>query len=500
MNGSSGIELVERAAGFGERTAVVDAGGNYSYAELLRRSGRVADYLLGGRKDLEEARVCFLAPRGFDYVWVQWGIWRAGGIAVPLCDQHPPPEMEHVITDADAEVVAVHPDYAGTLRPLTEKLGRRLILTTEIGEERDAGAVLPELDSGRRAMILYTSGSTGRPKGVVATHGNIEAQVKAQVEAWAWQKEDRIVNVLPLHHVHGIVNVLTCALWSGAVCEFMPKFDAGMLWERFLAGGLSLFMAVPTIYNRLIEAYAGADAEKQAAMREACRGFRLMVSGSAALPVPVLEKWREISGHTLLERYGMTEIGMALTNPLHGERRPGFVGQPFPSVEARLVDDEGKEAKLGETGEIEVRGPSVFEEYWRLPEATAEAFREGWFQTGDVAVMEEGAYRILGRKNVDIIKTGGYKVSALEIESVLREHPAVREAAVVGCADVEWGERVCAAVVCAPGEALDLEALRAWAGERLARYKLPTRLQILDTLPRNVMGKVVKGEVRKAFE
>jgi malonyl-CoA/methylmalonyl-CoA synthetase len=223
-----------------------------------------------------------------------------------------------------------------------------------------------------------------------------------------------------------------------------------------------------------------------------------MVSGSAALPVRTLERWREISGHTLLERYGMTEIGMALGNPLHGERRPGFVGAPLPGVEVRLVEEDGRAVEPGAPGEIEVRGPGVFLEYWRRPEATAEAFREGrWFRTGDVAVAEEGSYRILGRRSVDIIKTGGFKVSALEIEEVLRTHPAVAECAVVGVEDAEWGERVCAAVELR--EALTLDQLQPWARERLAPYKLPRALLSVDALPRNAMGKVMKPEVAKLF-
>ena len=195
----------------------------------------------------------------------------------------------------------------------------------------------------------------------------------------------------------------------------------------------------------------------------------------------------------------MTEIGMALSNPLHGRRRPGSVGAPLPGVAVRVVDEEGREVTPGTPGEIEVRGPSVFREYWRRPEATEAAFRDGWFRTGDIAVVEKGSYRILGRSSVDIIKTGGYKVSALEIEEAIREHPAVREVAVVGLPDPEWGERIGAAVVLAPEEALTLEELRRWAGDRLAPYKLPTRLLALKELPRNAMGKVTKPDLVRLF-
>jgi malonyl-CoA/methylmalonyl-CoA synthetase len=225
-----------------------------------------------------------------------------------------------------------------------------------------------------------------------------------------------------------------------------------------------------------------------------------MVSGSAALPVSTFQRWKEISGHALLERYGMTEIGMALANPLHGERVPGSVGVPLPGVEVQLVGDHGKLVAPGTPGEIEVRGPSVFAEYWRKPDASREAFRDGWFRTGDTAVVENGAYRILGRTSVDILKTGGHKVSALEIEEALREHPAVAECAVVGVPDPEWGERVAAAVVLNAGDALDLPSFRAWGKELLAAHKLPSRLLVLDALPRNAMGKVVKPAVVALFQ
>jgi malonyl-CoA/methylmalonyl-CoA synthetase len=348
-------------------------------------------------------------------------------------------------------------------------------------------------------LILYTSGTTSKPKGVVTTHRNIEAQVTSLIEAWEWTSEDHILHVLPLHHIHGIINVLTCALWAGARCQILPRFEAEAVWDRLIEDDLTLFMAVPTIYSRLIAAWEAASPERRRTMTAACAKLRVMVSGSAALPVPVLEKWQAISGHVLLERYGMTEIGMGISNPLHGRRVPGHVGTPLPGVEVRLVDDSGNEVPDGTPGEIQIKGPGVFLEYWRKPEATREAFRDGWFRTGDVAVLEAGSYRILGRSSVDIIKTGGYKVSALEIEEVLLAHPGIAECAVVGIADPEWGERVSAAVVTRDGEELTLEVLRAWARERLAVYKVPTRLLVVDALPRNAMGKVTKPDVARLF-
>jgi malonyl-CoA/methylmalonyl-CoA synthetase len=280
----------------------------------------------------------------------------------------------------------------------------------------------------------------------------------------------------------------------------LARFDAEATWDRIGRGDLTLFMAVPTIYRKLVTAWETVAPERRRAWSAGCRCMRLMVSGSAALPVQTLERWKEISGHTLLERYGMTEIGMALSNPLHGERRPGFVGTPLPGVEVRLVDENGRPVAGGAPGEIEVRGPTVFVEYWHRPGDTAGAFHDGWFRTGDVAVVEDGAYRILGRRSVDIIKTGGYKVSALEIEEVLRTHPAVAECAVVGVDDPEWGERVCVAVELRGSGELTLAELQAWATERLAPYKVPRAVRCVSALPRNAVGKVMKPDVAALFD
>jgi malonyl-CoA/methylmalonyl-CoA synthetase len=498
MPTSSELPLVSRARSHPNAAAIADAAGEHTYAALLDASARVAAALLGGAGDLAEARVCFLVPPSFEYAAVQWGVWRAGGIAVPLAVSHPPAELEYAIGDADAAVVVATAQFAEVLRPLAEAHGARFITTDQaLAAERGD---LPTVDEQRRAMMLYTSGTTGRPKGVVWTHANFRAQVEMLTQAWGWRADDRTLLVLPLHHVHGIVNVVGCALWNGAACEVQAKFDADAVWGRIESGELTLFMAVPTVYGRLIAAWEAADPARRERMSAACRKLRLMVSGSAALPVSTLERWREISGHTLLERYGMTEIGMALSNPLHGERRPGSVGVPLPTVQVRLVDEDGGEVEPGTPGEIEVRGPGVFLEYWRRPDATAEAFRDGrWFRTGDVAVVEDGYHRILGRRSVDIIKTGGYKVSALEIEEVLRTHPAVAECAVVAIPDAEWGERVCAAVETRDGSSITLDDLLPWARERLAPYKLPRALQVVDALPRNAMGKVMKPEVARRF-
>ncbi len=482
--------LTAQAELYPERLAIQAPEGRFSYRQLLDASARIASFLLGGSGDLQEKPVAFLARPGFHYVAMQWGIWRAGGIAVPLSPLHPLPELEYVLQDTSPAAVLSQPDFSDLLKPVAQKSGLRFGLAADA--LKYALGSLPVVSPERRAMILYTSGTTGKPKGVVSTHAIISAQVKSLVQAWGWTGQDWILNVLPMHHVHGIVNVLSCALWVGGVCEIFPRFDAEEVWERIGQGGLTLFMAVPTIYIKLIDTWEKASPADRVRMSEGCSRLRLTVSGSAALPVSTLEKWKQISGHVLLERYGMTEIGMALSNPLHGQRVPGSVGLPLPGVEARLVDEAGTPVDKGAPGEIQVRGDTVFLEYWGRPEDTKKAFTDGWFLTGDIAVQENGVFRILGRKSVDIIKTGGYKVSALEIEEILRTHPDVKECAVVGAPDPVWGEQVCAAVVTRHNATLDLHAFREWGKERLASYKVPKNVLVLHELPKNVMGKVSK--------
>lgn len=491
------LPLITRAEQHNNKIAIVTDKEAFSYRNLLHISSLIATTLLQDTEDLQEQRVAFLIPPGFEYVATQWGIWRAGGITVPLCVSHPRPELEYVITNSGVSIMIAHPQFEDTLRAIATEKNLPLILTSETLPNHVT--TLPNVDIKRRALILYTSGTTGKPKGVVTTHEHIQSQVTSLITAWEWTSNDRILNILPLHHIHGIINVLTCALWAGAECHIFSKFDAQIVWDRICDGDLTLFMAVPTIYVKLITAWENATQERQTSMGAGCKKMRLMVSGSAALPVQVLGKWQSISGHFLLERYGMTEIGMALSNSLHGQRYPGYVGQPLPQVEVRLVDESGELVSSGTPGEIQVKSPGVFLEYWQNPQATEKAFRDGWFCTGDTAIVENGNYRILGRMSVDIIKTGGYKVSALEIEEVLRNHPDIQECAVVGVVDLEWGQRVCAALVLLPQRQLTLESLRIWAKEQLAVYKIPTRMIIVEELPRNAMGKVTKPQVVELF-
>lgn len=472
--------------------------GTLTYPRLLEQAARCATLLLAGRETLAGQRVAFMVNPGPDYVVTLIGVWLAGGMAVPLRPGMPAPEVAFVLDDAEPVCLVVDEEAHLAVQPVADARRVAVVALSRLTQVSQADS-LPPVAIDTPALMLYTSGTTGRPKGVVHTHRSIAAQVTSLVEAWGWSEADRILLVLPLHHVHGIVNVVCCSLWSGAVCEMADRFDAERVWERFAAGGLSLFMAVPTIYFRLISAWEAADESTQRRWSDGARRLRLMVSGSAALPISTLERWRKITGQLLLERYGMTEIGMGLSNTLDS-RVAGSVGFPLPGVQARIVDDEGNEVEDDDVpGELLVRGDGVFREYWRREQATAEAFADEWFRTGDVVARDHGRYRILGRASVDIIKSGGEKVSALEIEDLLRTHAAIADCAVVGLPDPEWGERVSAAVVARAGEALDAESLRAWGKQHLSHYKVPRSFLVVDELPRNAMGKVVKADVKALF-
>ncbi|MDB5240185.1 MAG: long-chain fatty acid--CoA ligase [Spirosoma sp.] len=490
------LNLIRQAQAHPNNTAIISDGQAYTYSQLLDHSGQFAGHLLQGKLDLAEARVAFMVTPGFDYVRVQWGIWRAGGIAVPLCLTYPPASLDYVITDTAAEIIVASASYTSIVKPLADAKNLRFI---ELEEQREYGPeALPAIAPERKAMILYTSGTTSLPKGVISTHANLDAQITTLITAWSWQSTDHILCVLPLHHVHGIVNVIGCALWAGACCEFLPEFSPTGVFAAFQQGRINLFMAVPTIYFKLVAHYEKLPLAEQEVLTATMQNFRLMVSGSAALPIGVMQNWERVSGQVLLERYGMTEIGMAISNPYRGQRIPGHIGQPLPGVGVRLVDDSNQPVEEGQPGEIQVKGPTVFHQYWQRPQATADAFTgDGWFRTGDVAVIDEGSYKILGRSSIDIIKSGGYKLSALEIEEVLRTHPAIDDCGVIALPDEEWGETVGAVLVAT--QPIDLTELNRWIRTQLPPYKVPRQYRLVHELPRNAMGKVTKNDLKQLF-
>ncbi|XP_053127457.1 malonate--CoA ligase ACSF3, mitochondrial isoform X4 [Hemicordylus capensis] len=446
-----------RALGFGEKVAIIDQNGEHTYKDLYTRSlclsQKICERLGRSGQDLKGERISFLCPNNASYVTAQWASWMSGGIAVPLYRKHPVSELEYFIKDSQSALLVVEEEFMERIMPTAEKLGLpvlSLLKSGKCGLAKDkslleASCPISEWKD-RGAMLIYTSGTTGRPKGVLSTHQNVQASITGLVDKWEWTKDDVILHVLPLHHVHGVVNKLLCPLWVGATCIMLPEFDAQKVWEKFLdprAPRVNVFMAVPTIYAKLTEYYNKHFAQPQVRdfVRAVCQdNIRLMVSGSAALPVPVLERWKSITGHTLLERYGMTEIGMALSNPLHGTRVPG-----------------------------------------------------------DTAVYKEGTYWIRGRTSVDIIKSGGYKISALEVERHLLAHPSISDVAVIGAPDMTWGQKISAVVELHEGQTLSLQDLKHWARESMAPYTVPSELILVEKIPRNQMGKVDKKQLFKTL-
>lgn len=429
---------------------------------------------------------------------------------------------------------------------------KQVVIIDEDFQAVAGGDGVPEVskdsfDLDRAAFMLYTSGTTlamsvklegtfadrlntgsGRPKGVVMTHKSLTAQAKSMTECWHWKEDDKVLHVvsvceivliradllfqLPLHHIHGVSNVLLTALYNGATVEFMPKFDAPGIWKRWQAEAqdLTLFMAVPTIYSRLIEVFDSMTPGEQQGARRSCSQFRLMVSGSAPLPSPLKEKWKQVSGgQVLLERYGMTETGMILSCGMPEEHRvDGHVGMPMPGVSVRLWDSEtGKDVteELETPGEVQIKGDLVFKGYWRLPDKTKEEFTEdGWFKSGDIGIRtkDTGFFRIQGRSSVDSIKSGAEKVSALEVESgILSFLPYVKEVAVVGVPDEKWGQVVAAVIVLKDKKMeMDIKKLRDDLRQQMANYKIPQKLKVMEEIPRNQMLKINKKElVRIAF-
>ena len=498
-------ELLARARRTPDSVALIDGSLRVTYGQLADAAEALAVDLLDGRSDLDETRVVLMLDPTIEFVVALLAVLVAGGIAAPILPGLPESEIDYVVSDSEASILIADAANASPLGGAAERAGRHLVVVESDAlvtqQSSDGTAVFPELGPGRGSLMIYTSGTTARPKGVIWHQSGLASQLAAMHSAWRWRDDDTSLLVLPLHHVHGLVNVVLTTLWSQATCVMLGTSNPETVWNSLVEDDISVFMAVPTIYHRLITAYDRTGELQQTRSAAAAR-LRLMVSGSAALPVTTLERWESITTHRLLERYGMSELGMILGNPYDGPRIAGTVGRPFPNVETRLVDDDGSVVDLPGVGTLEVRSPSVLREYFRRPDATRDAFHDGWFVTGDrVSIDADGVYRIVGRDSIDIIKTGGEKVSALEIEEVLRTHPAIADVAVVGAVSADWGEEVVAFVVAqaaADPATLDIAAIREWARTRLANYKLPRRVEIIDELPRNAMGKVTKSNLRSA--
>ena len=489
------LSIFKNAEQYADRVALRDKTGSYTYEDIVKASNKAASTLIGNDSDLKEQRIGFLIPPSFEYVSILWGIWKAGGIGIPLSQSATELELTHYLNDSKISLLISDKEGSEKLRKLATSLQIPLMTAEDLQGKEES--TLPEIGVERRAMILYTSGTTNKPKGVVSTHGNIEAQISSLVNAWEWNENDQIPLILPLHHIHGIINSLSCPLWIGAKVDILGAFEVEKVVKAVCENDYTVFTAVPTIYFSLIDKLEGMDEKELDLTKEKFKAMRLMMSGSAALAPEIHKKWSELTEQSLLERYGMTEIGMALSNPLNGEKRPGSVGQALPKVEICLMEENKVITEENIPGEIMIKGPQVFLEYWNQERTTENSFFEGWFKTGDVAELVDGYYKILGRDSVDIIKSGGYKISALEIEDVLLRHPMIKECAVVGIADQKWGEVV--AVALCSSENLTLEEIQTWSLDFLSDYKTPRNLKILEELPKNAMGKVVKPEIKKLF-
>jgi malonyl-CoA/methylmalonyl-CoA synthetase len=452
----------------------------HTFGDLDDASNRLAEVLVAHGLTRGD-RLVVILPNGRAFIEILLASLKLGIILVPVNVLYRKREVGHIVHDAAPSLVVALASAHGLLPP-----GTALVTPEELTAQAAAHAptaVRRPLDGASPAAIVYTSGTTGRSKGAVLTHDNFLVNAASLVTTWRITKDDRYLAALPLFHVHGLGNGVMSWLAAGCRMRLLERFDASRAPAVFGDFRPTLIFGVPTIYVRLLELPP-----------HVCRAIgghaRLFVCGSAPLPAHVLEAFRERFGHTILERYGMTETLMNMGNPYGGERRPGSVGLPFPGVGARIVDHEGRDVPPGTVGDLLVRGPNVFPGYWRDEEATARAFRDGWFLTGDLAEQSPDGYYALRGRRMDLIISGGFNIYPREIEEVLLEVPGVREAAVVGVPDERRGEVPVAYLVVETTEAA--AAADATCRRLLASFKVPRACVLVDTLPRNALGKVQK--------
>jgi malonyl-CoA/methylmalonyl-CoA synthetase len=451
-------------------------------------------------------RVAVFAESAPEVIAALLGHLRAGILHVPINTRYRAEEARHILEDSGARAVLVRSGEpcAAILDEILASSPSLRLRRLDIGDvvraaPTDGDVSKPGLrPDGDPAVLVYTSGTTGMSKGAALSGRALAENTLAVTDLWRFGPLDRVVLSLPLFHVHGLCLGVLGALLHGATILLLPRFDAASVVKAFAEDGATVFMGVPTMYARLLE-HLRSD---RAACRILARG-RLFTSGSAPLPADQFAAFRETTGHAILERYGMSETLFTLSNPYEGERRPGTVGLSVPGCAIRVVDDSGQEAAPGAMGELWVKSNGMMEGYWGRQAETAAAFRNGWFLTGDMARMASDGYvTILGRKSSDFIKSGGFKISAREIEDVVRRHPRVRDAAVVGAPDPVWGERIVAVVTLEagsprPSEEALLGEVAALCAESLADYKRPREVRILEELPRNALGKIQKHRILK---
>lgn len=471
-----------------------------TYAELFKRSAQAANALvaLGVRPG---DRVAVQLEKSVDVIVVTLACLRAGAVLLPLNTAYTLAELEYFLGDAEPALILCSPDRLEAVSTLAKQLNLRSVESLGVkrdGTFADAIAAAPAefgtapLDSDDLAAILYTSGTTGRSKGAMLTHENLASNALTLIDLWRFGPADRLIHALPVFHTHGLFVAVNVALLSGATMIFMPKFDP----EAVIAAlpEATAMMGVPTFYTRLLD-----DARVD---HDICANMRLFVSGSAPLLAETHAAWLERTGFAILERYGMTETNMITSNPYDGERRPGTVGFALPGVSVRIADlESGAPVQATEIGVIEVKGPNVFIGYWRMPEKTKQEFRDdGYFVTGDLARVDDDGYiHIVGRAK-DLVISGGFNVYPKEVETEIDAIDGVLESAVFGVSHADFGEAVTAAIVVRPGATLSESAILLALSHRLAKFKTPKQIVLVEALPRNAMGKVQKAALRESFK
>ncbi|MGW6456352.1 long-chain-fatty-acid--CoA ligase [Streptomyces sp. NPDC055078] len=476
-------------------------------APALRTDGSVWSYAeVAGRADAFRARlsdagvrpgsrVLLVAPTGPDFVFAYLGILAHGAVAVTVNPQCTSAELQYFLRDAGCALAVAAHETSDVLREAAAATGVAFWQTaTEAAGPGPGGRPgrVHEVTGGAAAVLLYTSGTTGRPKGAVLTHANLTAAAGIYAEVLGLRADDRVGTALPLFHVFGQVAVLLMAVHAGASVSLLHPFSGGAMLRMAAEHRLTVVSGVPTMWNEMLHADSPVRPDQ-------LTGLRLAASGGAALPREVMRAFEERFGTAILEGYALSETSAAAAFNRPGRRvREGSVGQALPGLRVTVLDDEGQPLPAGQVGEIAVRGPVVTSGYWRRPEATAQATRNGWFRTGDMGRMDEEGYLWVVDRKKDMIIRGGYNVYPREIEEVLYEHPAVREAAVVGVPDDRLGEEVAAVVVLDPLQAVEFEELRAWLARRLASYKLPRLYHTVPSLPRGSTGKLLKQGIDRA--
>jgi malonyl-CoA/methylmalonyl-CoA synthetase len=472
-----------------------DQGLHYSWRDLERASAMLANLLASLGLEPGE-RIAVQVEKSVEALMLYLATLRAGYVFLPLNSAYRPAEVAYFLGDAEPALVVcspAHADWIGKLAPNVLTLGddRSGTLLERAALCSDQHAVA-ERKSDDLAVILYTSGTTGRSKGAMLSHGNMLSNAQVLKTYWGWQPGDVLMHVLPIFHIHGLFVAVHGALLNGSKMIWMAKFDPRRVLARL--PDATVFMGVPTMYVRLL-AEPGLNAK-------VARKVRLFISGSAPLLPESFRQWQARTGHTILERYGMSETVMLTSNPYAGnrERRGGTVGFPLPGVSLRVVDEQGQCLPEGEIGAIEVKGPNVFKGYWRMPEKTREEFTaDGYFKTGDVGRIDSDGYVAIVGRSKDLIISGGYNVYPAEIEDVLNALPGVAESAVVGVPDADFGEVGVAVIVAKPGAQLDAAGILQELKTRLANFKIPKRCYVVADLPRNTMGKVQKNLLRTEY-